>query len=616
MSAIRAFWKPSSQHNALGIKGLGYGLQQWITISALLEVLTQRIPQAPLLPEASPLGGLTCPLGPGASPTLTTPQRGGANISPKGFGETTPFSAASNKLGALGVPSAWSKPSTVHSSVSKLSTATGEGLIPGLVDGQRLSSVKPSVVPTSGGKVVVSLRKEVPQGFWDRLAIFLVNGPVQKRLTPTGVKKGKKLCVEVPFGMESGDYDVRLAFGEKIIHGAIPLAVRDGDGEAVDKLLQQFELGQERLFDPFNVRGNAGLGDLVGDPLTRKHMENLAQKGWSPIEDGAAKEETESQESARIIAKKNFGAIIERQTTTFFDEALKEDMFRDPGKNHWKPFFFPWHSATARGQSEHLMDRTASAESTGSTSSPFAQGVKVVASTWARDSHDLFDFEASQLQTKSFNVPNSAKFVRSGTDVQMFTDNENPPAGGEPMLRLVQREGSYWVDKATPASSSKKLWVVVRDLASSGHRLSEGDVIKPEPQCEDRLEDAEQFLKQRSSTWAKEAVKALHPFLYTHCWWHLALLHCERGNFDDCLAIFDEPWMLWRLELRQVSVLPRWQRVLEGCRGLSLPKDGTKIWALQSQWGCLGGSVEQRGILLEVRYHIVGCVYLKLSHSL
>eukprot|EP00435_Cladocopium_sp_Y103_P056522 s528_g19.t1 len=214
----------------------------------LQEVLTQRIPEAPMLPEASPLGGLACPLGPGSSPTLTTPQCNGSNISPKGFGDTTPFSAASNKLGALGdmnewawemgsqcsVPSAWSKPSTVHSSVSKLSTATGEGLIPGLVDGQRLSSVKPPAVPTSGGKVVVSLRKEVPQGFWDRLAIFLVNGPVQKRLTPTGVKRGKKLCVEVPFGMEPGDYDVRLAFGEKIIHGAIPLAVRDGDGEEED----------------------------------------------------------------------------------------------------------------------------------------------------------------------------------------------------------------------------------------------------------------------------------------------------------------------------------------------------------------------------------------------
>ena len=100
--------------------------------------------------------------------------------------------------------------------------------------------------------------------------------------------------------------------------------------QAVDKLREQFELGQERLFDPFNVRDNAGLDDLIGDPLTRKHMENLAQKGWSPIEGGAAEAETESQKGARIIAKKNFGAIIARQTTTFFDEALKEDMFRDP----------------------------------------------------------------------------------------------------------------------------------------------------------------------------------------------------------------------------------------------------------------------------------------------
>lgn len=225
-------------------------------------------------------------------------------------------------------------------------------------------------------------------------------------------------------------------------------------------------------------------------------------------------------------------------------------------------------------------------------------------------------------------------------------------------------------------------------------------------QGEGRLADAEEFLKQRCSNWSKEA---LHPFLYTHCWWHLALLHCERGNFDDCLAIFDERlWpegstgleqgkdpqvqlnalnLLWRLELRQVAVLPRWRRVLEGCKGLSLPKDGEKgalqhsdllldillirglcidakqdsqplelfltaakahaeemakgaagadgradaygslarlvaeifrpdvqdtsenldrrakarddVWALRPHWGCLGGSVEQRGILLE-----------------
>eukprot|EP00439_Symbiodinium_sp_Y106_P051933 s6634_g6.t3 len=131
--------------------------------------------------------------------------------------------------------------------------------------------------------------------------------------------------------------------------------------QAIDKLREQFRMGQERLFDPFDVRGNAGLGDLVGDSRTREHMENLAEKGWSPdvrgnaglgdlvgdsrtrehmenlaekgwspIQDGSAEGETESQEGARIIAKNNFGAIIDRQSTTFLDQALKEEMFGDP----------------------------------------------------------------------------------------------------------------------------------------------------------------------------------------------------------------------------------------------------------------------------------------------
>ena len=85
----------------------------------------------------------------------------------------------------------------------------------------------------------------------------------------------------------------------------------------------------EELFEPLDVRGNAGLGDLVGGSLTRQHMVNLADKGWSPIQDGSPEEETESQAAARIIAK-NFGAIINKKTTTFLEPALKEEMFRDP----------------------------------------------------------------------------------------------------------------------------------------------------------------------------------------------------------------------------------------------------------------------------------------------
>jgi len=200
-------------------------------------------PDAPRLPGASPVGDIACPLGVGPSPNLTTPGWVTASAddpSPS----ACPGSVAKGIIGGLGqidqwawemgseagsVPSAWSKPSTVHSSVSRISSATGDGLIPGLLEGQRLSSVKPTSVSPSGGKVVVSLRREVPQGYWDNLEIVLVNGPVQKRLKPTGIKKGKKLCVEVPEGLTPGDYDVRLSFGQKLIHGAIPLAIRDGE---------------------------------------------------------------------------------------------------------------------------------------------------------------------------------------------------------------------------------------------------------------------------------------------------------------------------------------------------------------------------------------------------
>lgn len=107
-----------------------------------------------------------------------------------------------------------------------------------------------------------------------------------------------------------------------------------------------------------------------------------------------------------------------------------------------------------------------------------ASAVQVVSSTWARDSHDLFDFEAHALQTKTFTVPRSAKFIRSGTEVQMLGEHVVAPPGGELVLRLVQKEGAFWVDKAAPSNSSKKLWLVVKDLATCSHRLTESDIIK------------------------------------------------------------------------------------------------------------------------------------------
>jgi len=112
------------------------------------------------------------------------------------------------------------------------------------------------------------------------------------------------------------------------------------------------------------------------------------------------------------------------------------------------------------------------------TSSSTPQVVQLVSSTWARDSHDLFDFEAHHLHTKTFTVPRSMKCVRTGTDVQMLSEHAQLAPGADPLLRLVQRDGAFWVDKASPAGTSKRLWLVVRDLAAKGHMLSEGDIIK------------------------------------------------------------------------------------------------------------------------------------------
>lgn len=106
-----------------------------------------------------------------------------------------------------------------------------------------------------------------------------------------------------------------------------------------------------------------------------------------------------------------------------------------------------------------------------------ASAVKVESNTWARDSHDLYDFEASHLHQQTFNVQRSSVFYRSGTEVQCSGEREVGPCG-DPLLRLAQRDGAFWVDKVNASNSAKKLWLVVRELAARGHNLQEGDVMK------------------------------------------------------------------------------------------------------------------------------------------
>jgi len=211
---------------------------------------------APQMPRASPLGELACPLGaperagPNMSPHLTTPSWRYQDVSPSrsnacSMGGLSQVDQWAWELGsdAGSVPSVWSKASTQNTGASslksKMTTAIGDGLIPGLIEGQRLSYVKPASLSVAGGRIVVCLRKQVPEGYWEQIGIVLVNGPSQVRLKPTGIKKGKKLCVEVPDGLSLGDYDVRLSFANKILQGAIPLAIRDSVDE--DAILEDEE---------------------------------------------------------------------------------------------------------------------------------------------------------------------------------------------------------------------------------------------------------------------------------------------------------------------------------------------------------------------------------------
>ena len=57
-------------------------------------------------------------------------------------------------------------------------------------------------------------------------------------------------------------------------------------------------------FDPFAVLQCPGLLSCAADPDAKKHLQNLAKKGWSPVY------EVEADKAAKLIAEKNVGGVI------------------------------------------------------------------------------------------------------------------------------------------------------------------------------------------------------------------------------------------------------------------------------------------------------------------
>ena len=93
-----------------------------------------------------------------------------------------------------------------------------------------------------------------------------------------------------------------------------------------------------------------------------------------------------------------------------------------------------------------------------------------------------------------------------------------------------------------------------------------------------------QWMRDLSGEW-----DYCNSFMYTHNWWHLALFHLEREEFDEALRLYDEHiWgrdktysqdqinaisLLWRLEMAGADVGDRWQDVASHVADRSLVLD-------------------------------------------
>ncbi|CAE7798004.1 unnamed protein product [Symbiodinium sp. KB8] len=246
------------------------------------------------------------------------------------------------------------------------------------------------------------------------------------------------------------------------------------------------------------------------------------------------------------------------------------------------------------------MDRAAGSDQMAIPLTPPFQphAVQVVSSTWARDSHDLFDFEAHHLYTKTFTVLQSMVCVRNGTEVMMMKENASMPLGSDPLLRIIQKDGLFWVDKASPNTASKKLWRVVRDGQPSGHILTEGDIIKlgrfkfkvrqlgmnPASQPELRLEDAGGGIFDASH-------------------WIRVKLKLTRGDFPEtCQFLIFPPALQRTEELKgEIAKLKAKVEEIETKKQGEVPADPAgDRWAEYLQNRNQGGDAKRYGMLATV----------------
>lgn len=110
-----------------------------------------------------------------------------------------------------------------------------------------------------------------------------------------------------------------------------------------------------------------------------------------------------------------------------------------------------------------------------------AEEIVVTATTWTRDSHALFDYESSNVETVNFNVAGpvvTCSRIRNGTHV--FAREEVPATGErlDILCRLERDAAGIYTVKALGSEVTRLPWLVVRDLPQRRHKLVEGDIIR------------------------------------------------------------------------------------------------------------------------------------------
>ncbi|KAF7458818.1 putative zinc finger protein [Cryptosporidium felis] len=115
------------------------------------------------------------------------------------------------------------------------------------------------------------------------------------------------------------------------------------------------------------------------------------------------------------------------------------------------------------------------------------QGLIIETTTWSRDSHELFDYEAQHINNKRFLVSKSSKIFRQNTECSIVGDEEELPAQGDYLLSIKTTPDGKFVafpaDRSLGACSDrqltpKKVWLIVRDLPGKSYALQQNDMVK------------------------------------------------------------------------------------------------------------------------------------------